>query len=113
MFYDLKSAYQSMVKKATYIVDDNGIHITFPQHLFDRFEQEFNLSFLDEEDDIHRCCLSHMNVMTKHDGQGRDHDDSATDTKQPAEQARDDANAREHKDLPIRHRDDGKLKHDC
>jgi ribonucleotide reductase beta subunit family protein with ferritin-like domain len=53
MFYDLKSAYQSMVKKATYIVDDNGIHITFPQHLFDRFEQEFNLSFLDEEDDIH------------------------------------------------------------
>ena len=53
MFYDLKDAYQKMIKEATYIADDGGIHITFPQHLFDQFEQEFNLSFLDEEDDIH------------------------------------------------------------
>ena len=53
MFHDLKDAYQKMIKKATYIADDSGIHITFPHHLFDRFEQEFNLSFLDEGEDIH------------------------------------------------------------
>ena len=53
MFYDLKDAWEKMLKKASYIADENGIHISFPQHLFDRVEQEFNLSFVDEEEDIH------------------------------------------------------------
>tara|TARA_B110001454_G_C12371209_1_gene288519 strand:+ start:110 stop:295 length:186 start_codon:yes stop_codon:yes gene_type:complete len=52
MLSDLKDAYEEMMKKSTYIADDNGLHITFPQHLFDRFEQEFNLSFTKEEEDI-------------------------------------------------------------
>ena len=43
MFYDLKDAWEKMLKKASYIADDSGIHITFPQHLFDRVEQEFNI----------------------------------------------------------------------
>lgn len=53
MFYDLKDAWEDMLKKATYIADDNGVHITFPQHLFDRVEQEFNLNFVEEDEDIH------------------------------------------------------------
>ena len=53
MFYDLKDAWEKMLKKATYIADDSGIHITFPQHLFDRVEQEFNICFLEEDEDIH------------------------------------------------------------
>ena len=53
MFYDLKDAWQEMLKKASYIADDSGIHITFPQHLFDRVEQEFNICFIEEDDDIH------------------------------------------------------------
>ncbi len=53
MFYDLKEAWNKMLKKATYIADDSGIHITFPQHLFDRVEQEFNICFVEEEEDIH------------------------------------------------------------
>ena len=53
MFYDLKEAWDNMLKKASYIADDNGIHITFPQHLFDRVEQEFNINFLEEDEDIH------------------------------------------------------------
>jgi len=53
MFYNLKEAWQEMLKKASYIADDSGIHITFPHHLFDRFEQEFNICFLEEDEDIH------------------------------------------------------------
>ena len=53
MFHDLKDAYQKMIEQASYIADDNGIHIKFPQHLFDTFEQEFNINFLDEDEDIH------------------------------------------------------------
>ena len=53
MFYDLKDAWQEMLKKASYIADDSGIHITFPHHLFDRVEQEFNICFIEEDDDIH------------------------------------------------------------
>ena len=53
MFYDLKDAGEKMLKKASYIADDSGIHITFPQHLFDRVEQEFNICFIEEDDDIH------------------------------------------------------------
>ena len=53
MFYGLKDAWQEMLKKASYIADDNGIHISFPQHLFDKVEQEFNICFVDEDEDIH------------------------------------------------------------
>ena len=53
MFYDLTDAWEKMLKTASYIADDSGIHITFPQHLFDRVEQEFNICFIEEDDDIH------------------------------------------------------------
>ena len=53
MFHDLKDAYKEMLKKATYIADDNGVHITFPQPLFDRFEQEFNICFVEADEDVH------------------------------------------------------------
>ena len=53
MFYGLKDSWQEMLKKASYIVDDNGISISFPQHLFDKFEQEFNICFVDEDEDVH------------------------------------------------------------
>jgi len=53
MFHDLKDAYGEMLKKATFIADDGGVHITFPQHLFDRFEQEFNICFIEEDEDVH------------------------------------------------------------
>ena len=52
MFHELKDAWQEMIKKASYIADDNGVHISFPQHLFDKVEQEFNLCFIEEDEDI-------------------------------------------------------------
>ena len=53
MFYGLKDAWQEMLKKTSYIADDDGVHILFPQHLFDKVEQEFNLCFVEEDEDIH------------------------------------------------------------
>lgn len=52
MFHDLKEAYQEMLKKCTHVVDDNGVHITFPEELFSVFEQEFRVCFIEEEDDV-------------------------------------------------------------
>lgn len=51
MFHDLKLAYKEMLKKASHIVDNDGVHISFPEDLFARFEQEYNLCFIDPEDD--------------------------------------------------------------
>tara|TARA_R110000851_G_scaffold172960_2_gene319295 strand:+ start:799 stop:1011 length:213 start_codon:yes stop_codon:yes gene_type:complete len=53
MFYGLKDAWQEMLKKTSYIADDDGVHILFPQHLFDKVEQEFNLCFVEEDEDIY------------------------------------------------------------
>jgi hypothetical protein len=51
MFHDLKNAYQEMLKKASHLADNDGVHICFPEELFARFEQEYNLCFVEEEDD--------------------------------------------------------------
>lgn len=51
MFHDLKNAYQEMLKKASHIVDSDGIHISFPEEEFSKFEQEYNLCFVEPEDD--------------------------------------------------------------
>lgn len=52
MFHDLQTAYKEMLKKASHIVDRDGIHISFPEDLFARFEQEYNLCFVEPEDDV-------------------------------------------------------------
>ena len=51
MFHDLKNAYREMLKKASHIVDSDGIHISFPAEEFSKFEQEYNLCFVEPEDD--------------------------------------------------------------
>ena len=51
MFHDLKDAYKEMLKKASHIVDRDGIHISFPAEEFSKFEQEYNLCFVEPEDD--------------------------------------------------------------
>ena len=40
-----------MLKKASHIVDRDGIHISFPAEEFSKFEQEYNLCFVEPEDD--------------------------------------------------------------
>jgi len=40
-----------MLKKASHLADNDGVHICFPEELFARFEQEYNLCFVEEEDD--------------------------------------------------------------
>lgn len=52
MFHDLKDAWVRMLRESTIIADNKGLHITFPEHLFRDFEREFNISFIEEEDDV-------------------------------------------------------------
>jgi hypothetical protein len=52
MFHDFQKAYREMLKNASHIVDRDGIHISFPEGLFARFEQEYNLCFVEPEDDV-------------------------------------------------------------
>ena len=51
MFHDLKEAYTDLLKSASHIVDTDGVHISFPEKAFARFEQEYNLCFVEPEDD--------------------------------------------------------------
>lgn len=51
MFHDLKNAYKEMLKRATHIANSDGVHISFPSDLFERFEQEYNLCFVEQGDD--------------------------------------------------------------
>ena len=53
MFKDLKDAWGKMQQNFTMIADTDGVHISFPEHMFRQFEQEFNINFLDEDEDIH------------------------------------------------------------
>lgn len=52
MFHDLKNSWGEILQNYSYIIDNNGVHISFPMHLFNRFEQEFNLCFVKIEDDV-------------------------------------------------------------
>ncbi len=52
MFHDLKEAWSNMLNNSMSVSDNQGLHISFPEHLFKTFEQEFNICFVDEEDDV-------------------------------------------------------------
>lgn len=52
MFHDLKEAYREMMKNCKHGVDNHGTNIVFPEELFKRFEQEWAVCFVDEEDDV-------------------------------------------------------------
>ena len=52
MFKDLKDAWGKMQQNFTMIADTDGVHISFPEHMFRQFEQEFNICFVEEEDDV-------------------------------------------------------------
>ena len=52
VFKDLKDAWNKMQQNFTMIADTDGVHISFPEHMFRQFEQEFNICFVEEEDDV-------------------------------------------------------------
>ena len=52
MFIDLKDAWGKMQQNFTMIADTDGVHISFPHKLFKQFEREFNVCFVEEEDDL-------------------------------------------------------------
>ena len=52
MFNELKIAWKEMLKNQSAIVDRDGINIVIPDHVFEVFEREFNLCFVEPEDDV-------------------------------------------------------------
>jgi hypothetical protein len=52
MFKDLKKAYEDMVRNFSHVTSSNGVRISFPEDLFSKFEQEYNLCFVEQEQDI-------------------------------------------------------------
>jgi hypothetical protein len=51
MFHDLKDAWKEVLKNATHIVYGDEVTISIPADVFALFEQEFNICFVDPEDD--------------------------------------------------------------
>ena len=51
MFEDLKTSFENLLKNCSQISTSQGIHIVFPEKLFAEFEQEFNICFVDPEQD--------------------------------------------------------------
>jgi hypothetical protein len=52
MFEDLINAWKEMTSEYSHIIDRRGTHISFPEPLFSKFEQIFNLHFVPLEEDI-------------------------------------------------------------
>jgi hypothetical protein len=52
MFHDLKDAFSKMMIACSHATDSRGSSISFPEELFDRFEQEYKICFVEEEDDV-------------------------------------------------------------
>lgn len=51
MFHDLKESFENLLKNCSHISTSQGVHIVFPERLFADFEQEFNICFVEPEDD--------------------------------------------------------------
>lgn len=53
MFHDLKRAWRDMITQIGFIATDRDdeVLVSFPRKVFDRFEQEFSLCFIEEDDD--------------------------------------------------------------
>jgi len=52
MFKELKTAWKEILKNQSSIVNRSGVNIAIPDHVFEAFEREFNLCFVEPEDDV-------------------------------------------------------------
>ena len=52
MFKELKISWKEMLKNQSSVVNCDGINIVIPDHVFEMFEREFNLCFVEPENDV-------------------------------------------------------------
>ena len=52
MFDELKNAWIEMLKSQSCIVSNQEMNIVIPDDVFERFEREFNLCFVEPENDV-------------------------------------------------------------
>jgi hypothetical protein len=51
MFHDLKNSWKEVLKNTTHIVCGDEVTVSIPSEVFNLFEQEFNICFVEPEDD--------------------------------------------------------------
>jgi len=52
MFKELKAAWREILKSQSSVVDRDGVCVMVPDHVFKAFEREFNLCFVEPENDV-------------------------------------------------------------
>ncbi len=52
MFHELYAQYQRLMAGAVHTINGNQITISFTVEEWEKFEQEFNLCFVDEDEDV-------------------------------------------------------------
>ena len=52
MFDDLKNSFTELLRNCSHISTSHGVHIVFPEKLFSDFEKEFNICFVEPEEDL-------------------------------------------------------------
>lgn len=50
-FHDLTKAWQELLQSSTYVADHVTQRIEIPMEFFDKFQKEFNLCFIEPDDD--------------------------------------------------------------
>lgn len=48
---DLIEAWNNVLKQSGSLMDSQGFYVTIPSNVFERFNKEFNICFVEEEDD--------------------------------------------------------------
>ena len=51
-FTNLKTAWQKLVKNSTFTADHYSQTVEIPMALFDNFQKEFNVCFIEEDEDM-------------------------------------------------------------
>jgi len=48
----LRQAWSKVLKQSGALMDEHGVYVTVPEDTFELFNKEFNISFVEEEDDV-------------------------------------------------------------
>jgi len=71
MFHDLKNAWKEILKNSIHIVHEDEVTVTIPADVFNIFEQEFNILFVELDDDASFKAWQNTPIFYK---QGEDHE---------------------------------------
>jgi len=50
--HNLRQAWGKVLKQSGSLMDKHGVYVTVPEDTFELFNKEFNISFVEEEEDV-------------------------------------------------------------